>query len=251
MSEILETKTCKQCSTSFPIYQEDQDFYDKISPIFNEEKFQIPRPTLCPDCRQQRRLAWRNERNLYKRKCDATGKSIVSMYSPDKKIIVYGESVWWSDAWDPLAYGLKYEPSVSLFIQVYHLYQHTPQPALINNYNSLENSAYASYSGNLKNCYLLHESANCESTFYSESSRHVHDSFDLTMATRCSESYYSFNIFDCHKVFYSKDSTFCKNSYLLTNCHNCSFCFDCHDLSQKSYHIKNKSYSKEEYFIKV
>ena len=83
MNKIIENKNCKQCSQVFPIYQEDQDFYDKISPVFHKQTFQIPMPTLCPECRQQRRLAWRNDRKLYKRKCDATGKEIISVFSPN------------------------------------------------------------------------------------------------------------------------------------------------------------------------
>jgi Zn ribbon nucleic-acid-binding protein len=59
---------------------------------------------LCPDCRQQRRLAFRNERNLYKRKCDATGKNIISIYSPDKNIKVYNQDFWWSDKWNTMDY---------------------------------------------------------------------------------------------------------------------------------------------------
>jgi hypothetical protein len=88
--KVIHTKTCKQCNSSFLITDKDLEFYDKVSPSFpksslvplikgearNEQgdfiKHQIPPPTLCPDCRQQRRLSFRNERNLYKRKCDAT-----------------------------------------------------------------------------------------------------------------------------------------------------------------------------------
>jgi len=246
--DIVETKICKQCSGSFPIYQEDQNFYDTISPSFDGERFQIPRPSLCPNCRQQRRLAWRNERNLYKRKCDATGKDMVSMYSPDKKNIVYWESLWWGDSWDAMEYGWDYKVDGSFFSQVSELFLLVPQPSLINNFQSIENTSYASYSGYLKNCFLVHESGSCEDTFYSESSRHIDKSFDLTMATRCIECYYSFNIFDCYRVFYSQNSTLCENSYLLKNCHNCKFCFWCNDISQKSYCIYNIEYSPEEYF---
>ena len=70
--KIIQTKICKQCNTSFDITDRDLEFYDKVSPKIGSEKFQIPAPSLCPDCRQQRRLVFRNERKLYKRKCDAT-----------------------------------------------------------------------------------------------------------------------------------------------------------------------------------
>ena len=69
---ITQWKTCAISGQEFPIYKSDRDFYDKISPTFNGKKYQIPTPTLCPEERQRRRLLFRNERKLYKRKCDAT-----------------------------------------------------------------------------------------------------------------------------------------------------------------------------------
>ena len=101
---LVETKSCKHCGASFPITDKDLEFYDKVSPVFAGKKYQIPTPAFCPDCRQQRRLSFRNERKLYKRKCDLTGKDIISIYSPDKVYTVYEQSEWWSDKWDPLDY---------------------------------------------------------------------------------------------------------------------------------------------------
>ena len=98
------TKVCKQCNIKFDITDKDLEFYEKISPKFNKKIYRIPTPTLCPDCRQQRRLSFRNERNLYKRKCDATSKNIISMYSPDKPHKVYEKDVWWGNKWDPTMY---------------------------------------------------------------------------------------------------------------------------------------------------
>jgi hypothetical protein len=69
---ILERKTCELSGTKFPITQKDLEFYDKVSPVFIGKKYQIPTPRLCPEERQRRRLMFRNERRLYKRKFDAT-----------------------------------------------------------------------------------------------------------------------------------------------------------------------------------
>jgi hypothetical protein len=81
----METKICKHCQSTFEVTDDDLAFYDKVSPIFplgvnpvfsgegegsGVRKYAIPSPTFCPDCRQQRRLSFRNERKLYKRKCD-------------------------------------------------------------------------------------------------------------------------------------------------------------------------------------
>jgi len=121
--KIVETKTCKHCGASFDITDKDMEFYEKVSPVFTnfnpgvsfltpglkllesgKIKYLIPSPTLCPDCRQQRRLTFRNERKLYKRKCDFSGKDIISIYSPDKPYKVYEMDFWLSDKWDALNY---------------------------------------------------------------------------------------------------------------------------------------------------
>ena len=110
-------KICKKCKQNFEISNFDLEFYKKVSPKFpspqssplggegvNMITYKIPAPTLCPECRQQRRLAFRNERNLYKRKCDFSGKDIVSNFSPEKKIKVFEQDLWWTDVWDVLDY---------------------------------------------------------------------------------------------------------------------------------------------------
>ena len=56
-----QTKVCQKCEESFIVDSDDFNFY---------EKMKVPAPTWCPDCRLQRRLAFRNERSLYKRPCE-------------------------------------------------------------------------------------------------------------------------------------------------------------------------------------
>ncbi len=87
----------------------DREFYEKISPTFAGQKYIIPSPALCPEERQRRRLAFRNERKLYHRKCDKTGNQIISMYSPDKPYTVYDQKVWWGDDWSAMDYGLNFD----------------------------------------------------------------------------------------------------------------------------------------------
>jgi hypothetical protein len=54
-------------------------------------------------------LAFRNERKLYRRICDSSGKEIITIYSPDKPNKVYDQKVWWSDAWDGLEYARDFD----------------------------------------------------------------------------------------------------------------------------------------------
>jgi hypothetical protein len=70
--KIVETKKCRLSDREFFVTDKDLEFYEKVSPVFAGKKYQIPSPKLSPDERQKRRLSWRNERILYKRKCDKT-----------------------------------------------------------------------------------------------------------------------------------------------------------------------------------
>ena len=161
---LVETKTCRFCQSSFPITDKDMEFYEKVSPVFAGKKYPIPSPTLCPDCRQQRRLSFRNERKLYKRKCDATGKEIVSIYSPDKQLKVYHQDYWWSDAWDPMNYGREFDCTRPFFEQFAELMGEVPRPSVLN--ANCENSEYINYSSYLKNAYLVFDTVDGEDIFY-------------------------------------------------------------------------------------
>ena len=140
---IVEWKTCAISGQQFPIYQSDLDFYHKISPTFAGQRFQIPTPTLCPEERQRRRLSFRNERKLYKRKCDMSGKDIISIYSPDKPYKVYDQKIRRSDSRDPMDYGMDFDFSKSFTEQYSSLSTKTPTLNLMDMYN--ENSEYTNY----------------------------------------------------------------------------------------------------------
>ncbi len=103
-----ETRECQNCKTQFTIEPDDFTFYEKIK---------VPPPSWCPECRYIRRLLDRNEWTMYKRKCDATGKVIISIYRPDAPFPVYDQEYWKSDAWDPLSYGREFDFSRPFFEQ--------------------------------------------------------------------------------------------------------------------------------------
>ena len=67
---------CVQCRASFDITDEDLGVYDKVSPVIAGKKYSIPAPSICPDCRLQTRMAFRNERKFYRRQCDFTHENI-------------------------------------------------------------------------------------------------------------------------------------------------------------------------------
>jgi hypothetical protein len=127
METTTEIKTCCLCRQDFPIYQSDLDFYEKIFPTFNNLKYQIPTPTLCPECRNKRRWAFRNERSLYRRKDDLTGKELILSYSPDKSYKVYSPTSRRSDQWEAMEYGRAFDFHSDFFQQFDRLLHEVPQ----------------------------------------------------------------------------------------------------------------------------
>ncbi len=242
---IVEWKTCRISWTKFPIYQSDVDFYKKVSPVFNGKRYLIPTPTLCPEERQRRRLMFRNERKLYKRKCDATGESIISIYSPEKEEIVYSEKKWWSNGIDGSPFSLWYNFEKTFTEQFSKLSKTTPKLSTIS--ESLENSDYSNICYELKSCYLCFSLAKSSNTLYTSSSRRCNSCVDVSHSVYCENSS---NIVDSTYIsnsHYVEKSSNCNNCIYINNCTSCSDCIWCVWLQHKKYYIFNKKFSEEEF----
>jgi len=240
---------CTNCNKSLEVSKEDLDFLDKMSPIINEQKYQIPPPTLCPNCREQRRLNWRNLRNLYQRTCSSCDKSIISNFKQESPFPVYCGECYWSDKWDALDIGRDFDFSRSFFEQFNELRNQAPHPYLkvINSVNSEYGHALI----NCKNCYMVFRGGECEDTMYGWLNLNCTNCVDCYNAFGCQ---YCYEIIDGHNSY---QSTFCQNIKDSRDCHysydlsNCSDCFGCWNLRNKQYQIFNKQYSKEDYFEKI
>lgn len=243
-------KTCRQCATSFEITEKDLVFYDKVSPIFANKKYQVPTPTLCPECRMQRRLSWRNERTLYNRKCDLCAAQIISIYSPDKPWKVYCQKCWWSDKWDGTGYAREFDFNKTFFEQFQELQAQVPVIS-INMHDDNINCDYAHLASGCKNCYLVFASSNnedCMYTTYIQRCKNVSDCFFIFDSELC---YECIDCYNCYQLQHSQYCQNCSNSYLLYDCKGCSDCFGCVSLANKQYYIFNKPYSQEEYKKKL
>ncbi len=244
--KIVEVKVCKHCWVSFDITDKDLEFYNKVSPIFNWVKYNIPSPTLCPDCRQQRIFSFRNERKLYKRKCGATGKDIISVYSPDKPYTVYEQGYRWSDNWDEMKFWQEIDFKENFLLQYEKLEFKMPKRALVK-WTWSENSDYANWVWASKNCYLMFDSTDIENCYYWNRYSFCTNCIDCTGISNCENCYNLVDCVNCFWVQYSQDCLDCSNSSYLFNCKWCSLCFWCVNLSNKKYHIFNKEYSKDDY----
>ncbi len=231
-----ETKICQNCKQNFVIEPEDFEFYAKIK---------VPAPTFCPERRMQRRLSFRNEKILYRRKCDSCQKDIVSIYHKDSPYTVYCQKCWWSDDWDSLAYGRKYDFGKPFFSQFQDILKSVPRLCLIN-VNSV-NSEYTHLAADSKDCYFLFESSNNERSDYSYWMQQSKDCVDCSFVNNSELCYETIIAWNCYKLFYSKECRDCADGTFLLDCIGCTDCYGCVGLRNKKYHIFNQPQSKEDY----
>ena len=108
---------CQNCKGNFVIDPEDFNFYEKIS---------VPPPTFCPLCRAQRRLAFRNERKLFKVTDAFTGKEIFSTYPKESGRSIISREAWFGDQWDAMDHGIDVDFSQPFLKQLWQLMAKVP-----------------------------------------------------------------------------------------------------------------------------
>jgi hypothetical protein len=241
MAYIKENKICQNCKKDFTIEPDDFGFYEKIK---------VPPPTFCPECRYIRRLLDRNEYNLYKTKCDATGENIISIYRSDAPFPVYKQEFWKSDKFDALGYGRDFDFSRPFFEQYEELRRAVPHLAMVNS-NSV-NSEYTNQAERNRDCYMLVTSSECEKCMYG-SWCHWDCYFlsDCYMAEKSEFCCECINITKCSNCAWAYDCSDCVNVYFSSDCRGCTDCFGCVGLRSKQYHYFNENIGKEEYEKKV
>ena len=231
---------CQNCKKEFTIEPDDFGFYEKIK---------VPPPTFCPECRMQRRLAWRNDFIFYNRKCDLCKRNIISIYSPDNPQVIYCNKCWWSDKWDPKSYGKDFDFSRPFFEQFVEFRLKVPALALFNDNNiGSENCEYTQDFAYGKNCYMCMvawKMQDCMYLCYGADTKDTVDSMGIWgTGEGLYETMYSGKCFGCRNVYYSSALINCSFCY---DCSGCEFCFLCVNLRNKKYCIKNVQYSEKEY----
>ena len=248
----MVTKECKISGAPFYWSDSDQTLLDKLAPTLLETSYPFPPPTIGPKERKRRRLAFRNERTLYHRVSSLSGKPIISMYSPDKPFPVFAKEEYWSDACNPLSYGMDYDFSKSFFEQLLELKRRVPRVALITDPDADKNNcAYINYAGFSKNCYMAFNADENQDCCYISNTFNSRDCLDSTHMHHCELCYECVGCTKCWSVSYSQDCTDCSSSSFLFCCVGCSNCFCCANLIKREYCIENVQYSKADYFSEM
>jgi len=232
----MKTKTCTASGKQFVITDEDLAFYARMD---------VPEPTLCPEEVLRSMMLHRNERVLYRRKCDLTGKPLISAYDKEAAFPVYENSVWWGDDWDGTDFGRDFDQEIPFFDQFKALQNVVPREGT-SVFNS-ENSDFNSHTRECKDCYLNTLAVKSESTHYcywAVGNMDVVDSLITNNSELCYEAIDCENCYECVMVMDCHNSQHCAFSTDLRGCHHC---IGCNNLRNKSYYIFNKPVSETEF----
>lgn len=240
---VVEEKSCRSCGISFVVTDRDMEFYDKVSPVFAGRKESIPTPTLCPECRQRRRLVWRNERRFYRRTSDATGKPILSIYRPDAVMPVYELSEWQKREFD--IRELAPDLSGSVFSQIRCLQSSMPRPHLHAVEN--ENCEYVNQSRSSKDCYLAFLTDHSRDCLYTQGVLRGEDMVDVHISVDSRRCYECNHVDRCSDLYFSSFCVDCRDSWFISDCRGCHHCFGSAGLVDASYVFRGERLSPDEY----
>jgi hypothetical protein len=237
-------KICKQCDEGYEVTDADLEFLQKVSPVINEQKFDILAPTFCPDCRQQRRISWRNDQNYYRNQCQLCKKKLISIYSSDKQIPVLCNECFWSDKFDPLEYGRDFDFSRSFFEQFDEMREEIPRIAIYNTQS--ENAEYTVHSSKNRNCYMASSLVDDEDVCYSDWVMDSKDCLDLLFCTKMERCYECIDSQECFNSDYLKNCMNLADSFMCFDCRNAHNLVGCVSLRNLNNYVLNEAKSKDE-----
>ncbi len=229
-------KQCQQCSKSYIITPEDKAFYEKMS---------VPEPKLCPECRDQRRLVWRNERSLYARACDLCKKPIISLYPADSPYTIYCYECYYSDKWNALDYAQEIDFARPFFEQFKELQLKVPRiyAFMVDN----ENCDYTNGTQQCKDCYMIFASDHNEDCFYSYGIFSSTSTVDSSNGKNNELAFETIGCTNCFNVRYSMDSHNCNSAAFLIDSKGSSDCFMSSGLRNQKFVWRNTQLTEAEF----
>ncbi|MBT6068942.1 hypothetical protein HOG48_04255 [Candidatus Peregrinibacteria bacterium] len=243
------TQTCRISGEQFIVSDEDLSMLDKLSPVLNGVKYELPLPTVRPRERQRQRMAFRNDRTLYYRKCDLSGKRILSQYPEKCDYLTYDANLYWTDQWNPMDFGQDFDFGRPFFEQFEEFMKRVPRLAV--NGIANENCDFTSFAGWSKNCYLTNTADYNEDCYYIAYAFKNNDCCDGCFLNDCQLCYELIDGKKCYHCLYSQNLTNCSDCILSRDMIGCQNCFGCIGLRNKQYYYFNEKLSQEDWEAKV
>lgn len=237
-------RVCLECKQNFKIEKEDIDFYNML---------RVPPPTLCPKCRQIRRLGMlMRTPKFFKRPCVVPGhtEDVITIFPPASPHKVYDVHYWYSDEWEATSYGRPYESNRKFFEQFKDLFFDVPHLALERDL-TVTNSEYSLGGRWGKNNYYAAGGFRSEDCLFIDQVRFSKSCVDCSDVWNSEFCYSCVGDDHCNRCTFVIDSNQCLDSAFLYDCKNCMNCFLSSNLRNKSYVFENKQLSREEYQDKI
>lgn len=227
---------CQKCHLDFLITPRDMAFYARL---------QVPPPTFCFTCRLQRKMIFRNDRNLERRPCSKCGTEMISMYSSQTPFTIWCEKCWSEDSWEAQDFAQEYDFTQPFFKQFQQLFQRVPRQHLLQKNN--ENSPWVNSESNSKNCYMNSGGLGNEDGAYNTWSGFTSNCFDNYSILKSQLCYEDNMVTTSYQVFFSNFVFDSRQVYFSENCTNSSNLIGCINLKNKSYRIFNQPVTPEEF----
>lgn len=241
---VPHERVCRECEQKFRVEAEDIVFY---------RMFKVPPPTLCPKCRQIRRLGMlMRALKFFKRSCNAPdhGENIITVFPPASPHKIYDVSYWYSDSWEATSYARQYDNSRKFFDQFKDLFLDVPHLALERD-TTVANSEYSLGGRWGKNNYYMSGGFRSEDCSFGDDVRFSRSCVDCSNVWNSEFCYACVGSDHCNRCTFVVDSIQCLDSAFLYDCKNCINCFLSSNLRNKSFVFENKQLSKEEYQAKI
>lgn len=219
------------------VSQEEQKCYDILN---------VPAPELHGLQMVQNQLAFWPYGFLHTETCDKSGEPIITIFNK-KHFPLYKRELWYDDTWERPSMDIDWDRP--FLDQMLELQRKTPHFHVLGYKN--ENCDYAEDIWFSKNCYMCRHIGYGEDLLYCYrmvTNKECTDCTYCMKTERCYSCIYCIESFNLYFSLYTNNSS---ESYFLYDCRNCHNCVMCWNLRNKQYYIRNKPYTKEEYFRKI
>ena len=203
-------------------------------------------PTTAPWVRFRKLGAFWQHWNLHNRKCDFSGKNIISVFSDKCSYPVWHKDEWLKNANPEHS---EFTSDKYFFQQAWELFQKCAIPH--NTGMGSDNCEYTDDYWYSNNCYLCHSGYKCQDLKYSYRVIEGKDSYFSVFSNKFELCTDIINSDNCFNSIYLLNCDRISDSQFLYDCRNCKDCMFCFNQRNKQYMFGNVQYSKEEYQKKI